>query len=31
MKITRTYIALGVVLLCVVLIILGRFVFFAPH
>ena len=30
MKITRTHIALGVVLLCIVLILLGRFVFFVP-
>lgn len=31
MKITRTHIALGVVLLCVLLIILGRFVFLVPR
>ncbi len=31
MNITRAHIALGVVLLCVLLIVLGRFVFFAPR
>ena len=31
MKITRTHIALGVVLLFIVLILLGRFVFLVPR
>ena len=30
MKITRTHIALAVVLLCILLILLGRFVFLVP-
>ena len=31
MKITRSHVALGVILLCILLIILGRFVFFVPR
>jgi hypothetical protein len=31
MRITRTHIGLAVVFLCLLLIVLGRFVFFAPR